>query len=296
MTLITVVAGIDWLAIAADRRLTWNNDPSRTKDIDNKVAILHGGKIMVGYAGDVSWLPDHTRFEDWVLSVTKVAPSRQMHVLREALQAVWRDNFTGNGPALGVIGVGYKPGDGYRHPFITAVSNAVGQNLDFNPHRVMDRFRVRSSMVKVGHLAIATMGFGPEPADQQVLGDSLVPLSGPLTLQSVSRLRESLVDFHLATAELANGVVGTQTMIVTVPFGAWPASFVRVELQADGVGDYAQTPVAYTYNDPSARRIQQRPFFAPAIESRGFQTSGVEIRLGSTEEIGPPVNLREVSW
>ena len=50
------------------------------------------------------------------------------------------------------------------------------------------------------------------------------------------------------------------------------------------------------FDDPATRQIQRQPYFAPAIESSGFQMSGAELHLGSTDEIGPPVNLREVTW
>jgi hypothetical protein len=291
VTLICAVATNEYVAISADRRLTFRGGGAVVKQIDaeTKVAML-AGRILMGYAGVANLDTSRGRVAFWLADILgKVKPSEQLSTLRRELNRRWAQGGLSGEPHA-FIGAGY---DGLQ-PYVFYISNAMTGDGRFTPFDVRDTFTFRRIGASRG-VQILTAGAEVERHDEEQLRDRL----GRVTLldeDGVTEIREALLEFSINTAETSGGSVGLQTMVATMPRSSLEAHRIVDDMGAPQNRKLRESNVTVrTYTPLSEIRRGVVPSFIPAMISRSLTTVGAEAHWGGSDFIGPTPTLAELA-
>lgn len=237
MTLVTTVMTNNWVALAADRRLTWTNrlgDVVRQEDADTKLAVIEG-EMLIGYAGATPISDLGGGFGMWLVEVLAdltsgpVIPFLQMHLSNR-----WATTPALHDQGFVVVLAGYSSNAFGRPmaPEITLISNAFDVHGDFSPWiRPSRDFRTRVVTAVEDQYCIITQGY---PVDLEDLRDvRLGPDARTLTAASAATIRKALMQLHSSVADQASGPVGTATMVAFLTRGAF-GSATLVTRMSDG--------------------------------------------------------------
>lgn len=291
VTLICAVATNEYIAISADRRLTFWEGGSVVKqiDVETKVAML-SGRILLGYAGVANLDASGGRIALWLAdTLSKVKPSEQLSTLKCALDRRWAQGGLSGKPHA-FIGAGY---DGLR-PYVFHISNAMTSHGRFSPFNARDNFTFRRAGA-VQQMQILTAGAEVERHDEQKLRDRLGRVD-TLNGDHVKEIRKALLEFSNSTAETNGGSVGLQTMVTTMPRSSVEAHTIIDDTGGPGNQKIRESNVTVWTHPPSSElRRGVVPSFTPAIISRSSTMFGAEVHWGGREPIGPMPTLANLA-
>lgn len=297
MTLITALASSNWVAMAADRRLTSNDSHGQViwqRDATTKISVVDG-EYLVGFAGQLIQGDLERGFEEWLVhAVSTLKKGNLAPHLVSKLNEYWASQPHLAGRAMVVVLAGFaltsKPP--YIRTEILRISNGrLGKDNSIQLHsHGSNKFGVFPVRPPTG-FAMDTEGVS---VDQREFEPYVNPLKGCpiLNVGAANLVRRSLISFHQSVAEQANGTVGTGTTVVTFPRTAYRSASVVGDLR--GQADPANDIVGF-YVDPAT---DASDVYVPGLIPSGRKNASVvtvtDVRINTAADglLGPAERIR----
>ncbi len=309
MTLITAFATADWVALAADRRLTWtgpNGEVRRKTDADTKIAVIDG-ELLVGYAGAVP-ATEAGAFGSWIGDLMRtLTEGPTIPFLRSSLTEHWASTPSLTGQRFVLVTVGFTS-DAFGRPVeaqMAVISNSMDADGRFSPYsKVSDTFEVRTWSPSDGYLTM-TQGY---LVDERDLREAFALDESCARLDSVTadRVSDDIFKLHQTVADESTGSVGSATLIVFMSRSAFRSTVVstylggglvvshggssRNEPDSGGPVDYEQEIVAKFADPAGVVTDKYPPSQVPSGRALSQTSITIEaVRIGSGDVFFPPL-------
>lgn len=274
MTLILAFISPEYVALASDRRITWqqNNKIIRSEDTENKALILCGHFLM-GYTGlaRLGGIPT----EKWVLEkLSKVEPKDYFDVLRQELQRAipaMRQPLELSGHAFLAAGYGStRAAPTELVPVGITVSNAIGNGYgSWRPRQDVTVTRA-PSLANADDFRLGPVGIVPKRGDIEQAIDWIRRYRKRDRTRVVGVL-QVLVRLIRQVAE-SDERVGPDVSLAIMPRSAVGQGVITSP--ARGITNpITETTCMFV---PSDREFEQADFYGPAMICPGMAVSGVE--------------------
>jgi len=296
MTLITAICTTEWVALAADRRITSTAPTGTTTwqaDAETKVALVDGEHLMA-FAGSVPTLDGIRSFEAWL--------NRHVHDLKngdllghmETRLAV-EEFFTRRRFML--VAAGFSSTSFHPNPCaeLIVVSNSMNRRGDFSGTVPIHQFRTQKiARPSAGEMYILTQG---EDVDIKEIDAFLAPLKSYANAPEpeLTPLYEKLGHFYGEIAAQSQGRVGESALVSVLPrssFGRLGITGRFVSLGESG----ASASWAFRRSDGALTD----EYIPALLSSSRSARSGLSIMMSrhkadTDEEIGPRIPMIDES-
>jgi hypothetical protein len=296
VTFICAIATPTFIALSADRRLTFDSAARgrRQFDLETKSFVV-GGRFLMGYAGVADLAADGERMDIWLteLLVSKPA-SNCLTIIRDALQQKWDTTASLRNQPHMFLGGSFEVDRKTNRvrPYLFAISNAMDENWKLNARRLQPSFSIRKRSPALGMSLLASNEEELDESERQ-RAVNIAHAARSLDGGGVDRVRAALVNLNRHASEINDGTVGTQVVVTTMPAAALPVEYIDVEVGSQPSKDYDRSVVSFTSTDPREMHGSVSSFGASLIGG-GISMVGLEVRTGGEEFIGPRPNLRDV--
>jgi hypothetical protein len=279
LTLIVPFMSHDYVALASDRRITWQigGASSRWEDTENKAVVL-AGHFLMGYTGFARL--GQVKTEQWVVEkLGGVDPTSYFSVLaaetEDAVKAL-RQPLERSGHAFAAVGYAAvrEEGSGELNPFGVTVSNALGDG-EYGTWAPAAEFVARRIPPVLRQDDFRLNAFGMCPP-RHVL-DETVDLIRRYRKRHPGRVLgvlQLMVDLVRRTADRWESV-SKDVSVSVLPRSAVPATEVSMPVSGGLLLDPIETLTCMFVRDGNA--VEQANVYGPATVAPGFMTFGAEI-------------------
>jgi hypothetical protein len=279
VTLIVPFMSSEFVALATDRRITWQigGASGRWEDTENKAIVL-AGHFLMGYTGFARL--GGVKTEQWVVEkLGGVDPPSYFTVLAieaEAAVKALGHPLERSGHAFAAVGYGAlrAEGSGELHPFGVTVSNALGDG-EYGTWAPAEEFIARKTPLLLRADDFRLNAFGMSPPRDVI--DETVDLIRRYRKHYPDRVLgvlQLLVDLVRGVADRCEGV-SRDVSVSVLPRKAVPATAVAMPVASGLLRDPIETLTCMFVPDGSA--VERAAVYGAATVQPGFMMRGAEI-------------------